>query len=113
MDSGWRNAHRRSGHLREQLTQFIYHSSMLMKPVFNIAKKNPKRLVYARRGRARVARYANRGDEGIAIDPGGTPAVIEKRIANWACASARASTSTGEIRNATAAIANTATNITA
>ena len=32
---------------REQLSQFIYHSNMLMKPVFNIAKKYPKRLVYA------------------------------------------------------------------
>jgi malate dehydrogenase (oxaloacetate-decarboxylating)(NADP+) len=68
---------------REQLTQFIYHSSMLMKPVFNIAKKNPKRLVYAEGEDERVLHAAqNVVDEGIAYPIlVGRPAVIEKRIA--------------------------------
>jgi malate dehydrogenase (oxaloacetate-decarboxylating)(NADP+) len=68
---------------REQLTQFIYHSNMLMKPVFNIAKKNPKRLVYAEGEDERVLHATqNVVDEGIAYPIlVGRPAVIEKRIA--------------------------------
>ena len=31
---------------RDQLTQFVYHSGLIMKPVFEAAKKNPKRVVY-------------------------------------------------------------------
>jgi malate dehydrogenase (oxaloacetate-decarboxylating)(NADP+) len=68
---------------RDQLMQFIYHSSMLMKPVFNIAKKNPKRLVYAEGEDERVLHATqNVVDEGIAYPIlVGRPAVIEKRIA--------------------------------
>jgi malate dehydrogenase (oxaloacetate-decarboxylating)(NADP+) len=68
---------------REQLTQFIYHSSMLMKPVFNIARKNPKRLVYAEGEDERVLHATQTVvDEGIAYPIlVGRPAVIEKRIA--------------------------------
>src|SRR5487761_1952214 len=68
---------------REQLSQFIYHSNMLMKPVFNIAKKYPKRLVYAEGEDERVLHAAQ-----IVVDEGlaypilvGRPAVIEQRIA--------------------------------
>ena len=68
---------------REQLTQFIYHSSMLMKPVFNIARKNPKRLVYAEGEDERVLLATQTVvDEGIAYPIlVGRPAVIENRIA--------------------------------
>ena len=31
---------------REQLIQFVYHSGLIMKPVFDAAKKKPKRVVY-------------------------------------------------------------------
>jgi malate dehydrogenase (oxaloacetate-decarboxylating)(NADP+) len=68
---------------REQLSQFIYHSNMLMKPVFNIAKKYPKRLVYAEGEDERVLHAAQIVvDEGIAYPIlVGRPAVIEQRIA--------------------------------
>ncbi len=68
---------------REKLTQFLYQSSMLMKPVFNIAKNHPKRLVYAEGEDERVLHAVQ-----IVVDEGlaypilvGRPAVIEKRIA--------------------------------
>ncbi len=68
---------------REQLSQFLYQSNMLMKPVFNIAKKNPKRLVYAEGEDERVLHAVQ-----IVVDEGlahpilvGRPAVIERRIA--------------------------------
>ncbi|MEO8628098.1 MAG: phosphate acyltransferase, partial [Betaproteobacteria bacterium] len=31
---------------RDQLMQFVYHSGLIMKPVFDAAKNNPKRVVY-------------------------------------------------------------------
>jgi malate dehydrogenase (oxaloacetate-decarboxylating)(NADP+) len=31
---------------RQQLTQFVYHSGLIMKPVFSAAKANPSRVVY-------------------------------------------------------------------
>jgi malate dehydrogenase (oxaloacetate-decarboxylating)(NADP+) len=67
----------------EQLSQFVYHSNMLMKPVFNIAKKNPKRLVYAEGEDERVLHAAQTVvDEGLARPIlVGRPAVIEQRIA--------------------------------
>ena len=68
---------------REQLSQFLYQSNMLMKPVFNIAKKNPKRLVYAEGEDERVLHAVQ-----IVVDEGiarpilvGRPAVIDRRIA--------------------------------
>ena len=68
---------------REQLSQFLYQSNMLMKPVFNIAKKNPKRLVYAEGEDERVLHAVQ-----IVVDEGlanpilvGRPSVIERRIA--------------------------------
>lgn len=68
---------------REQLSQFIYHSNMLMKPVFDIAKKNPKRLVYAEGEDQRVLHAVQTVvDEGIAYPIlVGRPAVVEQRIA--------------------------------
>ena len=67
----------------EHLSGFVYHSSLIMKPVFDAAKKNPKRLVYAEGEDWRVVHAAQRVvDEGIAFPILiGRPAVIDARIA--------------------------------
>lgn len=67
----------------EKLSQFIYHSNMLMKPVFDSAKKHPKKLVYAEGEDERVLHAVQTVvDEGIAYPIlVGRPAVIEQRIA--------------------------------
>jgi malate dehydrogenase (oxaloacetate-decarboxylating)(NADP+) len=41
---------------RDRLTQFVYHSGLLMKPIFTAAKKGPKRIVYAEGEDERVLR---------------------------------------------------------
>ena len=41
---------------RDRLTQFVYHSGLLMKPIFTAAKKSPKRIVYAEGEDERVLR---------------------------------------------------------
>jgi malate dehydrogenase (oxaloacetate-decarboxylating)(NADP+) len=66
----------------EQLSNFIYHSGLLMKPVFDLAKKNPKRLVYAEGEDERVLHAVQMVvDEGLAQPIlVGRPAVIEQRI---------------------------------
>jgi len=68
---------------REQLEGFLYHSNMLMKPVFEAAKRSPKRLVYAEGEDVRVLHAVQTVvDEGIARPIlVGRPAVIEARIA--------------------------------
>ena len=68
---------------REQLQGFLYHSNMLMKPVFEAAKRAPKRLVYAEGEDVRVLHAVQTVvDEGIAWPIlVGRPAVIEQRIA--------------------------------
>jgi malate dehydrogenase (oxaloacetate-decarboxylating)(NADP+) len=67
---------------REQLNNFIYQSGLLMKPVFNLAKKNPKRLVYAEGEDERVLHAVQMVvDEGLAKPIlVGRPSVIEQRI---------------------------------
>jgi malate dehydrogenase (oxaloacetate-decarboxylating)(NADP+) len=51
----------------EQLTQFVYHSGLIMKPVFNAAKKNPNRVVFCEGEDERVLRAAQIVvDEGVA-----------------------------------------------
>jgi len=67
----------------EQLSSFVYHSSMMMKPVFEAAKKNPQRLVYAEGEDWRVLHAVQTVvDEGIAHPILiGRPAVVEARIA--------------------------------
>jgi malate dehydrogenase (oxaloacetate-decarboxylating)(NADP+) len=67
---------------REKLTQFVYHSGLLMKPIFAAAKAAPKRIVYAEGEDERVLRAVQ-----VVVDEGlarpilvGRPAVIEKRI---------------------------------
>jgi len=70
------------GAYREQLSHFIYQSGLLMKPVFDLAKKNPQRLVYAEGEDERVLHAAQ-----VVVDEGlarpiliGRPSVVEQRI---------------------------------
>ncbi len=67
---------------RQRLTQFVYHSGLLMKPIFSAAKAAPKRIVYAEGEDERVLRAVQ-----VVVDEGlakpilvGRPAVIMKRI---------------------------------
>ncbi len=67
---------------RDRLNQFVYHSGLIMKPVFGKAKANPKRIVYAEGEDERVLRAVQ-----IVVDEGlakpiliGRPSVLEKRI---------------------------------
>ena len=68
---------------REQLAGFVYQSNMLMKPVFDAAKRAPKRLVYAEGEDMRVLHAVQTVvDEGLAYPIlVGRPAVVEQRIA--------------------------------
>ncbi len=67
----------------EQLSGFVYHSNMMMKPVFDAAKKSPKRLVYAEGEDIRVLHAVQTVvDEGLAFPIlVGRPVVVEARIA--------------------------------
>jgi len=67
---------------REQLQQFVYHSGLLMKPVFAAAKKIDKRIVYAEGEDERILRAVQ-----VVVDEHlarpiliGRPEVIEHRI---------------------------------
>ena len=40
---------------REKLTQFVYHSGLIMKPVFTAAKQHPKRIVFAEGEQPQIA----------------------------------------------------------
>ena len=67
---------------REKLTQFVYHSGLLMKPIFAAAKKDPRRIVYAEGEDERVLRAAQ-----VVIDEGlarpilvGRPAVLRQNL---------------------------------
>jgi malate dehydrogenase (oxaloacetate-decarboxylating)(NADP+) len=66
---------------RESLSQFVYHSGLIMKPLFAAAKATPKRVVYAEGEDERVLRAVQ-----IVVDEGlaqptliGRPQVIEQR----------------------------------
>ncbi len=70
---------------RDRLTQFVYHSGLLMKPLFTAAKKDPKRIVYADGEDERVLRAVQ-----VVIDEGlakplliGRPGVIEQRVQRY------------------------------
>ena len=70
------------GAYRESLTQFVYHSGLIMKPLFSAAKAAPRRVVYAEGEDERVLRAVQ-----IVVDEGlanpmliGRPAVIEQRL---------------------------------
>jgi malate dehydrogenase (oxaloacetate-decarboxylating)(NADP+) len=67
---------------RESLAQFVYHSGLIMKPLFSAAKARPRRVVYAEGEDERVLRAVQ-----IAVDEGlakpiliGRPQVIEQRL---------------------------------
>ena len=67
---------------RESLTQFVYHSGLIMKPLFAAAKANPRRVVYAEGEDQRVLRAVQ-----VVLDEGlarpiviGRPQVIERRL---------------------------------
>ena len=66
----------------QSLTQFVYQSGLIMKPLFTAAKKAPRRVVYAEGEDERVLRAVQ-----IAVDEGlakpilvGRPQVIEQRL---------------------------------
>ena len=67
---------------RESLSEFVYHSGLIMKPLFAAAKSSPKRVVYAEGEDERVLRAVQ-----IVVDEGiaqpvliGRPQVLEQRI---------------------------------
>ena len=67
---------------RERLMQFVYSSSLLMKPIFTSAKEDPKRIVFAEGEDERVMRAVQ-----VVVDEGiakpiliGRPAIIEQNI---------------------------------
>jgi len=67
---------------RESLTQFVYHSGLIMKPLFAAAKENPRRVVYAEGEDERVLRAVQ-----VVLDEGlarpiviGRPRVMESRL---------------------------------
>ena len=67
---------------RASLTQFVYHSGLIMKPLFSAAKASPRRMVYAEGEDERVLRAIQIvADEGLAKPTLiGRPQVIEQRI---------------------------------
>jgi malate dehydrogenase (oxaloacetate-decarboxylating)(NADP+) len=69
----------------QQLNEFVYHSGLIMKPIFAAAKESPRRIVFAEGEDERVLRAAQVvADEGLAkAILVGRPAVIERRIARF------------------------------
>jgi len=70
------------GAYEQSLTQFVYHSGLIMKPLFTAAKAQPRRIVYTEGEDERVLRAAQ-----IVVDEGlakpilvGRPQVIEQRL---------------------------------
>ena len=66
---------------RQRLNQFVYHSGLIMKPVFSAAKQSPKRVVYTQGEDERVLRAVQ-----VVIDEGiarpilvGRPEVVKRR----------------------------------
>ncbi|WP_272938385.1 phosphate acyltransferase, partial [Noviherbaspirillum denitrificans] len=67
---------------RQQLSQLVYHTGLIMKPVFSAAKAAPKRVAYAEGEEERVLRAVQTVvDEGLARPILiGRPHVIEMRV---------------------------------
>jgi malate dehydrogenase (oxaloacetate-decarboxylating)(NADP+) len=67
---------------RQQLSEFVYHSGLIMKPVFAAAKKHPQRVVFCEGEEERVLRAVQTiVDEGLAKPILiGRPDVVEARI---------------------------------
>ena len=66
----------------QRLTEFVFRSGLVMKPIFELARQQPRRLVYAEGEERRVLQAAQQViDEDLARPIlVGRPAVIEKRI---------------------------------
>jgi len=69
----------------QRLTQFVYQSGLLMKPIFTSAKRSPRRIVYAEGEDERVLRAVQ-----VVVDEGlakpiliGRPAVLQQRIERY------------------------------
>jgi malate dehydrogenase (oxaloacetate-decarboxylating)(NADP+) len=69
----------------DRLNEFVYHSGLIMKPVFASAKQAPRRIVYSEGEDERILRAVQ-----IVVDEGlakpilvGRPAVIERRIQRY------------------------------
>jgi malate dehydrogenase (oxaloacetate-decarboxylating)(NADP+) len=69
----------------QRLLQFVYHSGLLMKPIFQAAKDSPRRIVFAEGEDERVLRAVQ-----VVVDEGlakpilvGRPAVIAQRIERY------------------------------
>jgi malate dehydrogenase (oxaloacetate-decarboxylating)(NADP+) len=67
---------------RQHLVQFVYHSGLIMKPVFSAAKSNPRRVVYCEGEDQRVLHAVQ-----VVVDEGlarpiviGRPEVVEARL---------------------------------
>ncbi len=69
-------------HYRERMTQFVYQSGTIMKPVFAAAKRAPRRVIYCEGEDERVLRALQAVvDEGLARPVViGRPAVLEMRV---------------------------------
>ncbi len=67
---------------RDSLSQFVYHSGLIMQPLFAGAKESPRRIVYAEGEDERVLRALQViTDERLAVPILiGRPAVVERRI---------------------------------
>jgi malate dehydrogenase (oxaloacetate-decarboxylating)(NADP+) len=66
----------------QKLNEFVYHSGLIMKPIFAAAKESPRRIVFAEGEDERVLRAVQ-----VIVDEGlakpilvGRPAVLERRI---------------------------------
>jgi malate dehydrogenase (oxaloacetate-decarboxylating)(NADP+) len=66
----------------QKLNEFVYHSSLIMRPIFTRAKESPRRIVFAEGEDERVLRATQ-----VVVDEGlatpiliGRPAVLERRI---------------------------------
>jgi malate dehydrogenase (oxaloacetate-decarboxylating)(NADP+) len=66
----------------QRLNEYVYHSSLIMKPIFTAAKASPRRIVFAEGEDERVLRATQ-----VVVDEGlakpllvGRPAVLERRI---------------------------------
>jgi len=69
----------------QRLLQFVYHSGLLMKPIFQAAKDSPRRIVFAEGEDERVLRAVQ-----VVVDEGlakpilvGRPAVVAQRIERY------------------------------
>ena len=69
----------------DKLNEFVYHSGLIMKPVFAAAKQQPKRVVFTEGENERVLRAVQViADEGLAKPiVVGRPTVLERRIERY------------------------------